>query len=98
MLLAFIPYPIFLLLVIYFELTRTRIRIVPLFPPYLLGNLAVKKCTKWSDSRAKRFFGSLNLSFLYTVVAVVLYAVQALEATLHTGQKYNIIKSLIITT
>ena len=39
MLLAFIPYPIFLLLVIYFELTITRIRIVPLFPPYLLGNL-----------------------------------------------------------
>ena len=39
MLLAFIPYPIFLLLVIYLELTITHIRIVPLFPPYLLGNL-----------------------------------------------------------
>ena len=39
MLLEFIPYPIFLLSVIYFELTITRIRIVPLFPPYLLRNL-----------------------------------------------------------
>ena len=79
MLLAFIPYPIFLLLVIYFELTITRIRIVPLFPPYLLGNLkpqrAVKKCTKRNDSRAKRLFGSLNFSFLYAVIAVVLYSV-----------------------
>ena len=39
MLLAFIPYPIFLLLVIYFELPITRIRIILLFPPYLPGNL-----------------------------------------------------------